>query len=50
MADELVIKPAHVSWERRAIQELRDEIGDRIAVEPASGMGSLNRRAPAHGS
>lgn len=46
MADDKVLKPARVSWEQRAIQELRHEIGDRLRVEPVSGMGSLNRRAP----
>lgn len=46
MADELVMKPARVSWEQRAIQQLRDEIGDRVSIEPVSGMGGLNRKAP----
>jgi hypothetical protein len=41
-----VMEAPRVSWEQRAIQELRDEVGDRVTIEPVSGMGGLNRRAP----
>ena len=46
MVDDQIVKPARVSWEQLAIKELRDAIGDRVSIEPASGMGGLNRRAP----
>lgn len=39
-------KPTRTSWEAQAIASLREVIGDRISVEPSSGMGSLNRVAP----
>jgi hypothetical protein len=34
------------SFEAQAIASLRDAIGDRVSVEPVSGMGGLNRVAP----
>ena len=34
------------SFERRAIDMLREAIGDRVKVEPVSGMSALNRIAP----
>lgn len=39
-------RPTRTSWEARAIASLREAIGDRVYLEPSSGMGSLNRIAP----
>jgi hypothetical protein len=44
MAD--IVPPKHMSWEARAIAELREALGDRVSIEPTSGMGELNRIAP----
>ena len=38
--------PPWVSFEAQAIASLRAAIGDRVSVEPVSGMGKLNRVAP----
>lgn len=38
--------PKRSSFEALAIASLREAIGDRVAVEPVSGMGGLNRVAP----
>jgi hypothetical protein len=38
--------PIRTSFEARAITALRAAIGERVTVEPSSGMGGLNRIAP----
>lgn len=40
------VEVGRVSWEQRAIGELREAIGDRASVEPISGTKALNRVAP----
>ena len=45
--DNPPIQVARISWEQRAIAELRDAIGKRVQIAPLSGMGGMNRKAPA---
>lgn len=37
---------SRTSYERQAIEEVRAALGDRVMVEPSSGMGGFNRLAP----
>lgn len=46
MTEPISPKGTRTSFERLAIDKLRAALGDRVAAEPTSGMGGLNRIAP----